>query len=48
MPTLKIKRVIEFILSPFSIEEVAKQIKRALRAIYERIVFLGSFSRFIE
>jgi len=48
MPTLKIKRVIEFILSPFSIEEVAKQIKRALKAVYELIVFLSSFGRFIE
>jgi len=48
MPTLKIKRVIESILSPFSIEEVDKRIKRALRAVYGLIVFLSSFGRFIE
>ena len=48
MPTIKIKRAIESILSPFRIEEVAYAIKRALRAIYELIVFLGDFSRFIE
>jgi len=48
MPTLKIKRAIESILSPFRIEEVAKRIKRALRAVYKLFVFLGSFSRFIE
>jgi hypothetical protein len=48
MHTLKIKRAIESILSPFRIEEVANSIKIALRAIYELIVFLGFFSRFIE
>ena len=48
MPTIKIKRAIESILSPFPIEEVTKLIKKALRAIYELIVFLGAFSRFIE
>ena len=48
MRTLKIKRAIESILSPFVIEEVANRIKKALRAVYELFVFLGSFSRFIE
>jgi hypothetical protein len=48
MPTLKIKRAIESILRPFRIEEVIRRIKRALRGVYELIVFLGTFSRFIE
>ena len=48
MRILKIKRGVESILSPFGIEEVDKRIKKALRAIYELFVFLGSFSRFIE